>query len=240
MVIYAYREVGGREETLEEHVHVGLMFLDKLYISKGYHHHIARRLDIDEESSKIALKATYALHDLGKAYRPFQDMILKGQGAPGHEVLSAYLTLKCLNLDLSIKGGIAFSILLHHHAMRVIIKAVSKVKNYRSAFTISNEDLEYLSRLYSNLGLKVSLEDKIEPKAIINILDKLTDLFKASPKVWKEYTLAYLLLHPLVTCDIMAATCAALKHKPKNIKDLNTILNKIPPWVKDYIVRYTF
>lgn len=236
-MVYAYYEVGGREEPLERHVNVGLTFIDELYISRGYHYHMARRLNIDEETSKRILKATYTLHDLGKAYRPFQDMILIGRGAPGHEVVSAYIALKCLNgISLDFRRAIAFSILLHHHAMRTILKAILKIKSYKSAFTLPSEGLEELSKLCSNLGFNIALENRIEPETIIDALEELGDLFKASSEVWREYTLAYLLLHPLITCDVLAATVAALKFKPEYLRELNTILDKIPPWVKDYVV----
>lgn len=238
MSLYAYYKPGEREETLERHVIAGLRYLEELYIKFNYHLHVSKRLMVEPSEAELFLKATYALHDIGKAYKPFQDMIRSGRGAPGHEILSAIVVVKGLNVDLYAKRGIALSILLHHHAMRPIGRAILEALKSKK-YTLPNNGLRLLSTISSIVEVEVKPVTAITVRElkeiIISDIAKLLSVEKLQDS-WKVHTLAYLALHPLITCDALAAATA--KYECDSIRCLESVINTLPPWIRDYLLSH--
>lgn len=245
MVVYAFNRHGDRVETLERHILVGLNFLHEIYIKRGYAEHVARRLNIPCKVAETILKTAYALHDIGKAYDPYQQLIIKGKGAPGHETLSAYIVLKHLNIEIGLgkelddqfRKGIALAIMLHHHAMRSIWEALNslcKVVKQHPKYTLSTHAQTYLVNIYSILNIQVNNPTNIKPSIIIEtILKKLAKTMKAQSNERRTYNITYLTLHPLITCDVLAA--ATSKYNCNNTQCLKQVRNEIPKYVTEYL-----
>lgn len=233
MTIYAYYKPGERVETLESHICRGLLFLDKIYIKWDYHLQVGRKLKLTPNEAERILITAYALHDLGKAYNPYQLSIQNGRGAPGHEVLSAYHAINLQNFNTEIIRSIALAIILHHHAMRKLSKSL-KIILKNKYYSISNEDAKHVERILRKLNINISLEKHIESNIIVlKLFNLLRPILSITDDVSDQYTLAYCLLHPLVTCDILAASTSRVNlDKPVTLKH---IINQLPLWVRDFI-----
>lgn len=234
MTLYAYYKPGEREETLESHIRRGINFINKIYLKYDYHIQISNKFEIPPKDAAKIIITTYALHDVGKAYNPYQSLIKGGRGAPGHEVLSAYHAKKILDLDLEIIKAVALAIIMHHHAMREISDAFATFLKYGNKYHIEDEEAKNLESLLKGINIELSLDRKLESKNLVtDLFNLLKNILRVPENASKQYALAYYLLHPLITCDILAASTSNV-----NLSDLSLlkrILIRLPPWVKDFI-----
>ena len=250
LLVYAFNRPGDRVETLERHIMVGLHFLHEIYIKKNFGKHLALRLRIPKNLAEKILKITYALHDLGKAYNPYQQLIAKGKGAPGHEALSAYIVLKHLNITSNmsskteehLRRGIAIAIILHHHAMRGWVEALNKLCNVAkqhktTMYFLNNEAERTLTSIYAKLDITISCPKEIKVKNIVSTVLKEIQSIISKPLMnlnyRNPYKVTYTILHPLITCDVLAASTA--KYSCNTLKCLNRIEKEIPAYVKEYL-----
>jgi len=147
MVVYSYRG-----ERLAEHSYLVL----RLYCGAfGLPHEmlVARRVGADLKFVTLTMRATYLLHDVGKALVSFQHNIERGRGAPFHEVVSACLTYDTLRAALlkwktsivvrhQLSLAAAYAVLQHHQAMRGFKKVLNEGLSYlSSAGCCLHEDL---------------------------------------------------------------------------------------------------
>ncbi|MEM3791950.1 MAG: CRISPR-associated endonuclease Cas3'', partial [Candidatus Bathyarchaeia archaeon] len=235
MKIYAYND-GDRVETLERHITAGLRYMQEIYLKNMYHRHISKRLNVSDEDSINLLKVAYMLHDLGKAYDPFQTRIIEGHGAPGHEVLSSYVAVKhCKVLDENLTRSVALSILLHHHAMRTLSEAFIQFCEVKH-FTISMEKAEWLKRnVYADV--LNFLPNSLTSEQVVNVLMReLNRLItpKLSEGLGQIYATAYLILHPLMVCDNLSAYTAKFGGDIVKVEDLD--LGKLRNWIREFLL----
>lgn len=237
-MIYAFKREGDRVETLERHVNVGLRFLREIYLKRGYGKHVALRLDLSIKEAEYVINVAYAMHDLGKAYSPYHELIVKGHGAPGHEVISAYVILQeLLSVDDDLRKGMALAVLLHHHAMRTLTKSFDKAietsKTSGRPFTLRDENLEDLNRIYSKLGINLSFPKEISKEELQRVYASIRPTLKAYYNARTSYVLAYLILHPLSTSDVLAAITS--KYGCNEVKCLDKALKEIPEWLMEFL-----
>jgi len=231
--LYAYKSKE-RVETLREHVINGLKAIDAIYLESGLSETLAKRLGITREELAVTLKRAYLLHDVGKAYSPFQTRIDSGKSVPGHEVASAASVLKTLSENAE---SIATAILLHHHAIRGVKDAIKKALELGNEFKLHENYWSELHDVHESLKVekppeKIYREDLEKLlKAIISVqYDLRKALHNRSESI--SYIMVYAILHPLITADVIAATLAS-----KNLKDKmqKIIVNELRGYVKEFL-----
>ena len=218
------------DETLWAHINTALVFYNYIYGSRNYERLILSRakalgVDLDEVLASALPKLVIALHDIGKAYEPFQSNVRKVGTAQLHEQVSAYVTGNVLFIDEKIKEAVLTSIILHHSPMRGGSIAVPKgdlekvglrysggqgsvFKSFRLlAWEELEEMLEFLGREYgfseylliNKLPVDVSIRDiSEEAKRLYEVLITRS----IGPEI---YMFSLLLLHPLIVCDNYSA-----------------------------------
>jgi len=115
-------------EGLEEHIIRGVEAIKDYYLAEGYQHYVANRLrplGVEVRAAEVegALILSYAYHDIAKAAEPYQSDVMRGRGAPGHEIVSARMTYialweGALRLPEPLAWACVKAVALHMGAMR--------------------------------------------------------------------------------------------------------------------------
>ncbi|MHA1594227.1 MAG: hypothetical protein ACTSXX_05725 [Candidatus Baldrarchaeia archaeon] len=232
-----------RKETLEDHIIYGMAFIKWKYLDKNYHKYLSARLksfyiEIDPYLSADIVMAAYFLHDSGKAFIPLQNNIKMGHGAPGHEVLSAILSLKSIKIVANIpeevkrnlKNSIACAIILHMSALRSPIEGINVLLRNKSYIFSKNA-----ARFFRNLVKKSSWKwrgisfdfkefqvNTDDIRQLINNIAPIFAVYKRNNRRFIPYfLLTNLLVHPVIMADEFSASLAS---------------NKSPrPWAREFI-----
>ncbi len=101
-------------ETLKEHVDKCVNFIEEHYIKRNYHVMLSRKMCYSAEIIKDMLINAARLHDIAKAYEPYQSRIKRGDSAFGHEIYSAVIFHKIFGIEYL---PFTIAILYHHHTM---------------------------------------------------------------------------------------------------------------------------
>lgn len=202
--IFAYKGEDGIE-TLKEHVDECVNFIEEHYIKRNYHVMLSRRMCYSAEIIKDVLINAVRLHDIAKAYEPYQGRIKRGDSAFGHEIYSAVIFHKIFGIEYL---PFTIAILYHHHTM---------------SGTNHDEIFHRFYRIPDIIGSnKVSLEvnDKELAKiAGVNVEFPEIVTFKEAEKTLREffecmkshstnpiYIFSALILHPILRGDNFAAS----------------------------------
>jgi len=222
--LYAFKSKE-RTELLKDHIQVGLKVIRELYIDEGYHRHIARRVasvgaKLETWEAEAIIYMAYIYHDSGKAVEPFQSMIRKGRGAPGHEVLSAYLAAVVLKrwckFPEDVNVGIPLAILLHMGALRHYFESITILeKRGLASFQLTREAIQEFNQIISySWPMDVSppviqeKDIKLRRNELLNFIKE--EIFKGLPSLKygrlkeeskRRWLLTYMVLHPLLIAD---------------------------------------
>lgn len=106
--------MASKHETLEDHLNSCMCFLQKLFIARGFHRHIAYVSNMPDSEASVALKTTILFHDYGKAALEYQTA---GKlSFPKHEYFSTAVAFKAL-METKWKTEALTAIVWHHMAM---------------------------------------------------------------------------------------------------------------------------
>jgi len=233
MTLYAFKKPGERVETLEEHIKNGIHFINNCYIAKNYHFYIKNRLQsfghhYSNDMVANSILIAYAYHDIGKACKSLQEKIRMGGGAPGHEILSATILYKHFQETKKLtplNKGIILAISLHMGALRKLNESLREAIKYLSP--LSEEAIIEFNQILDNYWPKNLPVPKLPEKnmnltrrdlyLLINELGNHTLLRLVGDIVGKAavITVAYLLLHPVITADEYAV-CKSQRKKPRS------------------------
>ena len=182
-------------ELLEDHLRATLSWVRRLFISRRYHLRLARILDVEEGTARVALELSALVHDLGKGVERYQT---SRTGFRGHEYFSAFLATRSLRLPEQIVASVGLAILLHHHTMQ-------QRDPPRGRHRLSEECVKTFLRLADSEGL-ADLLDPQPLRAEFTTKDVIAEAkrLKTSGRVNPLPALA--LLYPLVIADNLAAS----------------------------------
>lgn len=191
---YAYRD-----QSLADHMNGCLILVEKfLEINRNYVHVTYSRLlkaglDIPgEEPVRNTIILGSVLHDLGKAYRYYQERLEKyGGGFEKHEILSAVscykvLCTKPLSQDQKLDILLLMSILNHHQAFResvpeLLTGGTRLLENViRIAKTEPCENISNLNPVLGKIGLTVNdvfARDYIEFNSLLGDIKGILNSF---------------------------------------------------------------
>lgn len=224
------------DETLEDHVRVALEFLygDRLSLAKcskalARASKINLGIGVNEEEARDVINLAIALHDIGKAYAEYQQMILKAKSSkdfsvPRHEVYSAFAINKLLDKRVNeLWECMILSVLWHHYPTRgeniaVIFRTMREYLRIGKV-TISREAVEEVRSIVEasleGVGVRVdryNLQWNAFPREVelgdgelFDFLNGLNDKF-ALPHPERIYATALSILYPLQLCDIYSAS----------------------------------
>ncbi|HDJ26420.1 MAG TPA: HD domain-containing protein [Candidatus Bathyarchaeota archaeon] len=227
---YAFHRPGERVERLEDHIINGLQAIQTYYLAEGYHHFMVFRLkalgiDVRPVEVEGALMLAYAYHDIAKAAEPYQSVIVEGHGAPGHELVSAYvarITLEegVLRLPEPLGWACVKAIALHMGAMRELPERTIRTSIRRilrqarcNAFTMSESTTSWFNDLLKRCWHIGGLPPPTLPDHEITIslealsffvAQELSPRLKGSDRYKAEDLATLLLLHPVVLADELA------------------------------------
>jgi len=180
-----------RGERLAEHSYLTL----RLYLAAFGDRHervLAAKLaseGVKLDEVRIALRASFLLHDVGKALRSFQRQFRScGLGEPRfpyHEALSAYLVyetlLDCVRQPLAIAASLAA--LQHHQAMRSPHAALEEMRRRLELRGGVDE------AVVNEIELAVEILDSEELRAIAEALSTAVEKFNEEPRIeLREFT----------------------------------------------------
>jgi len=227
---YAFYRPGERVERLEDHIVRGLEVIENYYLEEGYQHYVASRLqtlgiEVGPAEVEGALVLSYAYHDIAKAAEPYQSSIMNEHGAPGHEVVSAYVIYVVLGVGLMrlpepLAWACVKAVALHMGAMRespdrTIDESISKILKlaHHDAFTMSSDVVSWFNSLLERHWHIDGLPPPKLPSREFAIPMRDLKLFVArhlsprlsgSSKFNAEDLATLLLLHSLLVADEMA------------------------------------
>jgi len=224
------------------HIKNGIEAIKKYYFRWRYQQYVARRIStllgrkIDPDDITMAISLSYIFHDVGKIVEPFQGRIRKGRGAPGHEIISAYLTMMTLEewqrLPELITRSITLAILLHMGAIRDLLNATEQLRRISHSFKLEAE----VSREFNSIVEDCWFFNEIEPPLIpaknlefttrdinriligryigkwIPLMRDIPYEERFKPKITTTI-LAFLILHPLLIADEYAVCQAVGREK---------------------------
>ncbi len=235
-MIYAFKDEDC-EETMREHILNGIDFIDRGFLRRGYHIYIAKRLhslNLKEASPldvKKAIAIAYIYHDIGKVLQPFQESILRGEGARSHEIFSSIIMFKNFREQSFFRCKALFNasliaVLLHMSASRGNL--VSEARLFMKRFSmdakagrlyIDKSSVDELNRIIGEAWCRLGLGDPVpivgERPLVISQQDirvatatliQLT--YGKSPSHYQTMFSAISILHPLLLADCYAASIA--------------------------------
>lgn len=194
--------MAAEEETLYEHIDEALRQYNERFLSKGYGIFINnrfKRLSLSFKNCETMVALAILLHDSGKAHFKYQENIGKQRIGIIHEVYSATLAWKTLQISESEKDVIAAAILLHHEYMR--LPSLSD-KGFEGYIEELRTTIEELASKYGLLHLlDVSKMTTLSSKDVNDVVDRLCSRLRDE----KFYVCTVLILRPLVICDNLSA-----------------------------------
>jgi len=236
-------------QSLINHIQGCLKYLKEFVAkNKNYLSVVVNRLNsafdsnpISKKDVKEILKLCVAMHDLGKAYRFYQERFSNNCFCSGkcnfsyHEVLSA---MSCVKLAKELWEEIyhpktiflILPVLDHHNTMRNTLEKIVYrdpkfeeviLKIYKTGFC---EEVDRLNEIYDQLGinLKVLISSENELKELEDICyEYLKKEFNKNRGWIKLYNL---FLFPVSLCDILDAKERSGKGNPLLIKEFEEVL----------------
>ncbi len=194
--------VGKRTESMREHLETMWKYASLLFIENGYHVFLAKKLKLKTSEAIETLKYTIAFHDLGKLF--FQEELRKRGVAPFHEIYSvASLDFSKMNINYKLRRSILTAILLHHHAMRSLLKILKT--NYACRSTLKEHVEEFMGLVREVLGISVPLKNGVVYGETVCVdVSEIKSLI-VGENYLRNYVDSLLLLYPLVVVDNVAA-----------------------------------
>jgi len=215
---YAYKgqslvdHIVGCLDILESFLHVNPNYVWIVYLRL-----LSAGVDVVEPRNiRDILRLGVVVHDLGKAYRHYQENVEKyGGGFEGHEILSAvscYKILGTLEVREQLKVLLLVAVLNHHQALRESIPElliaetsflIKKVKNVaRSGLCDSIRNLEPILR---DLGLTVEGTFANNYQEFESIFNRIRGLLRLFLRNNFDENKRWLKLHSLLTFPIVLA-----------------------------------
>jgi len=206
-VAYFNKSSGNCIQTIEEHIKVGVNFLEEIYLKKGLDKYLVRLagflgLSICREQAQRAFYASYIFHDLGKLFLNYQK---KQRSFRGHEVISAYWL--CIHGEEFGLGELLYPVIyavyLHHHDIRK--REVPKMMDV----ILCDKCLKLLINTYRektciNLMVYKNSEIKLEGDIYNRLNNKFNQFMNTNDK-FNYFRLSYPLLQAIHGADNYSA-----------------------------------
>lgn len=202
--VLAFKE-GEIIETLKEHVDECANFIEEHYLKRNYHVMLSRKTYYSAEVIEGMLINAARLHDIAKAYEPYQSRIKRGESAFGHEIFSAVIFHKIFGVEYL---PFTIAILYHHHTMSgtnhsEIFARFNRIRDtIKSSEIMLEVDIEELAKV---VGVNVEF-----PKVITfeDAKKTLMEFFKRCVNhrgTDLTYVFSISILHPILRGDNFAA-----------------------------------
>ncbi len=203
--IFAYKD-NNNVETLKEHVDECVNFIKEHYLKRGYHIMLSRRMCNSAEVIEDMLINTARLHDIAKAYEPYQSRIKCGNSAFGHEIFSSIIFYKIFGVKYL---PFAISILYHHHTISGTNHSEIFARLNRIQKTIKSNKI-FLdvssSELSKVVGVNAEFPEIITFEDAKRVLERFFKEHMSSNDYNMNYVFSILILHPIIRGDNFAAS----------------------------------
>jgi len=202
--VLAFRK-GEVTETLKEHVDECTNFVEKHYFKRNYHVMLSRKMRYSTEIIEDMLTNVARLHDIAKAYEPYQSRIKREESAFGHEIFSAVIFHKIFGVEYL---PFTTAILYHHHTMSgtnhsEIFARLNKVRDRIRSDRVSLEmDSKELAKI---VGVSVNFPEVVTFEDAKSILTKFYRRYVNHDGTNIIYISSILILHPILRGDNFAA-----------------------------------
>ena len=201
--IFAYKKDG--VETLREHVDECANFIEEHYLKRNYHVMLSRKMCYSAEIIRDMLINAARLHDIAKAYEPYQSRIKRGDSAFGHEIFSAVIFHRIFGFEYL---PFTIAILYHHHTMSGTNhdEIFARFNSIRNTIKSSEISLEIGSdKLAKVVGVNVEFPEVVTFEDAKKMLRKFFERCVNPRSINLTYVFSVSILHPILRGDNFAA-----------------------------------